>query len=121
MQNEKGGQYMLPYLEKLIRQLGGKSENRRCFEKYTLQWIKERKEIENLEKKYKQEWKIPEDIADYYRADGYMMAVHQLICMLQEDKKPDISYDMIDVLSQEISQELSCVIWEVLNHHLRKS
>lgn len=121
MQNKKVGEHMLPYIEDLIKQLDGKSENQRCFEKYTLQWIKERRELEKLKKKYGQKWNIPEDVADYYRIEGYMEAVDQLIHMLKNHKKPDISYDMVDVLSQEISRELSGVIQEVLNRHLRNS
>lgn len=121
MQNKNAAEQMLPYIEDLIKQLDGKSKNQRCYDKYTLQWIKERRELEELKKKYGQEWKIPEDIADYYRTEGYMEAVYQLIRMLKENKKADISYDMVDVLSQEISQELGGVIQEVFNRHLRNS
>lgn len=121
MQNKNAAEQMLPYIEDLIKQLDGKSKNQRCYDKYTLQWIKERRELEELKKKYGREWKIPEDIADYYRTEGYMEAVYQLIRMLKDNKKADISYDMIDVLSQEISQELGGVIQEVFNRHLRNS
>lgn len=96
---------ILPYVEEMIRGLNDCGQPR-VFPKYSLEWVTASLDEKRLEGKYGKEWKgQPPDIRDYYRAEGYLHAVHQM-AEKQAQKENAISCDLKEMLSQEIAFEL---------------
>ena len=108
---------IVPYAEEIIRKLN--DEGRPCSSpKYSAEWVMDSLDKDRIEGKYGKEWsRLPPDIQNYYRAEGYLHAVYQM-AEREGRKENSISCDLKEILSQEIAFEIKDIVLKALNQYL---
>lgn len=104
---------VLPYVNDIIGQLDN-DFNGRNYVRYSSEWVNASLDEERLKDKYGKDWnKMPPDLQDYYRAQGYYSAVYKIAHL-----NNGISCDISEMISQEILMELDKIIQTTIGRYL---